>query len=234
MSINTQKQIRDSALELQDFLKDLKQWESKIKEKDKSRKSQTQGVSDLPPVRGHEGSKSLHAVEHTYGGKAGSEVSEGRKRKDKALHDTAAKHTHDYFRDKWDKFDVEAALKEIDENDVPSSGVLQDDQVKKRVQDARKSVNQSHVSDSRFVPQVAERPKAEPVYRNGTPSIVKCQSSVSFVDATAEKEMGNSFFKEKKYVQAIECYSRSIALQPSAVSYANRAMAYIKIRRPFL
>ncbi|KAH7332406.1 hypothetical protein KP509_20G085400 [Ceratopteris richardii] len=43
--------------------------------------------------------------------------------------------------------------------------------------------------------------------------------------------MGNSFFKEKKYVQAIECYSRSIALQPSAVSYANRAMAYIKIRR---
>lgn len=42
---------------------------------------------------------------------------------------------------------------------------------------------------------------------------------------------GNEFFKEGKYVNAIECYSRSIALQPTAVAYANRAMAFLKIRR---
>jgi len=42
---------------------------------------------------------------------------------------------------------------------------------------------------------------------------------------------GNKYFKEGKYVQAIDCYSRSIALQPTAVAFANRAMALLKIRR---
>uniref|UniRef100_A0A2P2L401 RNA polymerase II-associated protein 3 isoform X3 n=1 Tax=Rhizophora mucronata TaxID=61149 RepID=A0A2P2L401_RHIMU len=53
----------------------------------------------------------------------------------------------------------------------------------------------------------------------------------STVDATSEKELGNEFFKLKKFKEAIDCYSRSIALTPTAVAYANRAMAYLKIRR---
>ncbi|KAL7119962.1 hypothetical protein ACP275_02G094300 [Erythranthe tilingii] len=56
-------------------------------------------------------------------------------------------------------------------------------------------------------------------------------SKESSVDANSEKELGNEFFKQKKFTEAIDCYSRSIALSPSAVAYANRAMAYIKIRR---
>ncbi|CAK9234912.1 unnamed protein product [Sphagnum troendelagicum] len=50
-------------------------------------------------------------------------------------------------------------------------------------------------------------------------------------DAWSEKDLGNKYFKEGKYVQAIDCYSRSIALQPTAVAFANRAMALLKIRR---
>ncbi|XP_021623606.1 RNA polymerase II-associated protein 3 isoform X3 [Manihot esculenta] len=53
----------------------------------------------------------------------------------------------------------------------------------------------------------------------------------SSVDATSEKELGNEYFKQKKFKEAIECYSRSIALSPTAVAYANRAMAYLKIRK---
>ncbi|KAK1692659.1 hypothetical protein QYE76_009356 [Lolium multiflorum] len=50
-------------------------------------------------------------------------------------------------------------------------------------------------------------------------------------DAASEKEQGNEYFKQKKFAEAIECYSRSIALSPTAVSFANRAMAYLKLRR---
>ncbi|EEC78452.1 hypothetical protein OsI_18314 [Oryza sativa Indica Group] len=50
-------------------------------------------------------------------------------------------------------------------------------------------------------------------------------------DAASEKEQGNEYFKQKKFAQAIECYSRSIGLSPSAVAFANRAMAYLKLRR---
>ncbi|KAK7392086.1 hypothetical protein VNO78_20513 [Psophocarpus tetragonolobus] len=50
-------------------------------------------------------------------------------------------------------------------------------------------------------------------------------------DATSEKDLGNEFFKQKKFKEARDCYSRSIALSPTAVAYANRAMANIKLRR---
>ncbi|KAL2514027.1 Tetratricopeptide repeat (TPR)-like superfamily protein [Forsythia ovata] len=51
------------------------------------------------------------------------------------------------------------------------------------------------------------------------------------VDANSEKELGNEFFKQKKFNEAIDCYSRSIVFSPTAVAYANRAMAYIKVKR---
>ncbi|KAA8545252.1 hypothetical protein F0562_020036 [Nyssa sinensis] len=50
-------------------------------------------------------------------------------------------------------------------------------------------------------------------------------------DAASEKELGNEYFKQKKFKEAIDCYSRSIALSPMAVAYANRAMAYLKMKR---
>ncbi|KAF9619810.1 hypothetical protein IFM89_009561 [Coptis chinensis] len=49
--------------------------------------------------------------------------------------------------------------------------------------------------------------------------------------AGTEKDLGNECFKQKKYNEAIDCYSRSIALSPTAVAFANRAMAYLKIKR---
>uniref|UniRef100_A0A6N2L1X0 Uncharacterized protein n=1 Tax=Salix viminalis TaxID=40686 RepID=A0A6N2L1X0_SALVM len=50
------------------------------------------------------------------------------------------------------------------------------------------------------------------------------------VDATSEKELGIEYFKQK-FNEAIEWYSRSIALSPTAVAHANRAMTYLKIKR---
>lgn len=56
-------------------------------------------------------------------------------------------------------------------------------------------------------------------------------SDDSYEDAASEKELGNEYFKQKKFKEAIDCYSRSIALSPTAVAYANRAMAYLKLKR---
>ncbi|GJM94492.1 hypothetical protein PR202_ga11139 [Eleusine coracana subsp. coracana] len=53
----------------------------------------------------------------------------------------------------------------------------------------------------------------------------------SMPDAASEKEQGNGYFKQKKFAEAIDCYSRSIGLSPTAVAFANRAMAYLKLRR---
>eukprot|EP00271_Cylindrocystis_brebissonii_P003397 TRINITY_DN14326_c0_g2_i1.p1 TRINITY_DN14326_c0_g2~~TRINITY_DN14326_c0_g2_i1.p1 ORF type:complete len:722 (+),score=164.91 TRINITY_DN14326_c0_g2_i1:303-2468(+) len=53
----------------------------------------------------------------------------------------------------------------------------------------------------------------------------------SLLDAGSEKDRGNELFKAKQYEEAIGCYTRSIALQPTAVALANRAMAALKLKR---
>lgn len=45
------------------------------------------------------------------------------------------------------------------------------------------------------------------------------------------KDRGNKLFAAAQYESAIECYSRAIALQPTAVLYANRAMAQLKLAK---
>ncbi|KAH9623010.1 hypothetical protein KSS87_009633 [Heliosperma pusillum] len=50
-------------------------------------------------------------------------------------------------------------------------------------------------------------------------------------EGTQAKEKGNAYFKEQKFEKAIECYSRSIVLLPTAATYGNRAMAYIELNK---
>lgn len=38
-------------------------------------------------------------------------------------------------------------------------------------------------------------------------------------------------FKKGEWEGAVSCYSSSLALRPTAVAYANRAMAFIKMKR---
>ncbi|CAN6827841.1 hypothetical protein Bca4012_030525 [Brassica carinata] len=84
----------------------------------------------------------------------------------------------------------------------------------------------SKLSSEKFIPS-----------GSGQFDVVKKYASNSFVDedsqldANSEKEQGNGYFKQKKFNEAIDCYSRSIALSPNAVAFANRAMAYLKIKR---
>ena len=48
-------------------------------------------------------------------------------------------------------------------------------------------------------------------------------------DAELWKDRGNRAFSAKKYAQAKQDYTQSIALQPTCLAYANRAMAELKL-----
>lgn len=47
--------------------------------------------------------------------------------------------------------------------------------------------------------------------------------------ANALKDEGNVFLSHGKYTHAVEKYSEAIALTPTAIFYANRAQAWIKL-----
>eukprot|EP00003_Mantamonas_plastica_P006135 TRINITY_DN1498_c0_g1_i10.p1 TRINITY_DN1498_c0_g1~~TRINITY_DN1498_c0_g1_i10.p1 ORF type:complete len:453 (-),score=174.89 TRINITY_DN1498_c0_g1_i10:1340-2698(-) len=50
-------------------------------------------------------------------------------------------------------------------------------------------------------------------------------------DWSTEKERGNKCYKNKQYAAAVECYTRSIELQPDnpAILFGNRAQAYLQM-----
>ncbi len=48
-------------------------------------------------------------------------------------------------------------------------------------------------------------------------------------DSLKAKSEGNSLFKEKKYLEAVEAYSRAIALKKDSVYYGNRAACYLNL-----
>ncbi|KAL4222400.1 Sperm associated antigen 1 [Mactra antiquata] len=48
--------------------------------------------------------------------------------------------------------------------------------------------------------------------------------------ANREKDKGNEAFRSNDFKEAITYYSRSISLQPTAASYNNRALAYLKTK----
>uniref|UniRef100_A0A3B4A430 Uncharacterized protein n=1 Tax=Periophthalmus magnuspinnatus TaxID=409849 RepID=A0A3B4A430_9GOBI len=56
--------------------------------------------------------------------------------------------------------------------------------------------------------------------------------TVSREKALAEKEKGNMFFKEAKYDDAIECYTRGMAADPyNPVLPTNRATAFFRLKK---
>ena len=61
-------------------------------------------------------------------------------------------------------------------------------------------------------------------------------SAEQLKEAEEWKEKGNSFFKQSNHVEAINCYSEAIKIDPtspkSAVYYSNRAASYQHLNKP--
>jgi hypothetical protein len=114
--------------EMNDFLADLGDWTNEVQSKDDALKQgkavpaaaapapapaprgRVRNTVKEPPTTGGGGGKSAAKREKARAAEAEAKA--------KA---SAAGHTYDYFRDKWDKFDVDAALEEVD-NDSEDEG----------------------------------------------------------------------------------------------------------------
>ncbi|KMZ59505.1 Serine/threonine-protein phosphatase 5 [Zostera marina] len=94
--------------------------------------------------------------------------------------------------------------------------------------DSSKQTNTSSRDSSSSYPR-------QPNYFSNSDAMSRLSSNLLNDDdsptATSEKDLGNEHFKKNKFSEAIECYSRSIALSPTSVAFANRAMAYLKIKK---
>eukprot|EP00979_Chaetoceros_neogracilis_P018647 scaffold10954_cov267-Chaetoceros_neogracile.AAC.5 len=126
----------------------------------------------------------------------------------------------DYFR-AWDNFDVDQAEIEIDSSDEidcerRDRSPLIEEIESKDVQKGEILADSYHGISTEDLQQKL--------------GVDDLNASERAFMARSEKEKGSDHFRSKEFEAAIQCYSKSIALDPSnAVVYSNRAMALIRV-----
>lgn len=139
--MEAQFNIRHNTMELQEYLKDLNTWEASVKKKDKDLKmgrmpgssnsvSASDGATGVPAPRGRAGGGTVEAApSHLQApasqlqnpkGRATAQKARKKKRRSNPKPSTAAGHTYQHYRDKWENFDVDAALAEVESEESTS------------------------------------------------------------------------------------------------------------------
>jgi tetratricopeptide (TPR) repeat protein len=205
-SIQAQLQIRQNALEAQDYVQDLMSWQQNLKSSQTKAGSSKQQHPQLP-VRGRAAGSVAAAPKEAQQPRSLQPPTSSQQQQNKESHPAA--HTYKNY-DKWDKFDVDAALQAADT--ASSSKAAQP--------------RPAAVPTSRDQQQQQQPPMMEPRVANAPAA---AQSPTS--KAAALKDQGNKLFQARYYEDAISCYTQSIDALPTAVAYANRAMALLKLEK---
>eukprot|EP01025_Chloroclados_australasicus_P050259 TRINITY_DN5757_c0_g1_i5.p1 TRINITY_DN5757_c0_g1~~TRINITY_DN5757_c0_g1_i5.p1 ORF type:complete len:572 (-),score=51.20 TRINITY_DN5757_c0_g1_i5:437-1936(-) len=110
---------------------------------------------------------------------------------DKSQLKSASQHTYEHYKDKWEKFDVDAALAEVDKQADEQSG-------------------QGQIEPRLNIDAELPKPRALPM------------------DAEGWRQRGNEFFKLQDFESALDCYDKSLSIEPSHLAYANRGLVRFK------
>ncbi|XP_029062398.1 RNA polymerase II-associated protein 3 isoform X3 [Monodon monoceros] len=176
-AIELQLQVKQNAEELQDFMRDLENWEKDIKQKDMELRRQS-GVPEenLPPIR----NGSLRKK------KKGKVKESSKKTKD----ENTKNRIKSYDYEAWAKLDVDSILDELDKEESTHDSLSQESESEE---------DGIHVDSQK---------------------------------ALALKEKGNKYFKQGKYDEAIECYTKGMGADPyNPVLPTNRASAYFRLKK---
>jgi tetratricopeptide (TPR) repeat protein len=202
-SVQAQLQIRQNALEAQEYAQDLLSWQQTIKAKSSSNSKQHAQQHPQLPVRG----RASGTAPAASNGLQQPQVSDSATA-EKQAHPAA--HTYKNYS-KWDTFDVDAALNDT-EGPATGSKAASVQPPPAPVRSSKEQQPESLVQEIKPNAPVASSAAQTPASK-----------------AAALKDQGNKLFQAKYFDDAISCYTQSIATHPTAVAYANRAMAYLKL-----
>ena len=243
--METQLQIRQNATEVQEYMKDLFQWESSIKKKEVQHRAAGMDRSAVPAPRGKAGHlvppapaelqkpgidpKSGRPVSVPSSPAAAAAAALKKRSKKKAGAPPAAHagaHTYDHWK-KWDKLDLDKMLGSDDE-EGEGEGEDEDEEDEPALQPG--SSRAGDVSSSSSSVATSHKPAApQPALQQAADPHPPVRSQEPLT-AEAWRSRGNELFKVGQHSSAKECYTRSILLDPCSLAYANRAMAAIKLK----
>ncbi len=195
--MHAQIKARQQAQRVQDALQDLHAWEQSIQAKDEALRQRTCVQDATTPAAAHPPATQAHPTPPN-----------------------AASHTFDHYREKWDKFDIDAAMASSDD-EQPSSN--------------------HHVTPPTPAPPIPTNensndnsaPLLRPIQSRALPKKQPSRPRTTVTPTTALewKDRGNEAFRTCRYKAAVDSYTHSLQLQPTCIAYANRAMAYLKLEQ---
>ncbi|KAF8069556.1 RPAP3 [Scenedesmus sp. PABB004] len=200
--MEAQLQIRQNALEAQDYMRDLLNWQASLKQKQGAPASGAAADRAAPAVRGRAaGAAAVPAPPAALqqpalapgGGSGGGGGAAG----------DGAAHTYKNYG-KWDAFDVDAALR-----DEEPGGAQRPPP-----------------------PPQLPAPRAPPARAAVAAGGASGDAGGAPPSPASLKERGNRLYQAGYFADAAECYSRSLAAAPSAAAFANRAAARLKLGQP--
>ncbi|CAM9595111.1 unnamed protein product, partial [Hapterophycus canaliculatus] len=145
---------------------------------------------------------------------------------------SAAGHTYDKGYDKWAKFDIDAALRSVDQEEAEtadkrpggSSSSDSDTDVEDN-QDARRLTPATMVNRS----SQDLRPPSSP-HKMAPATKIRLNQSPKDLEKE-ERERGNAKFGRGDFEGAVKSYTRCVAMNgKSSLAFSNRAMAYLKLK----
>lgn len=235
-AIAAQAQVRRMAEETNDYLSEMVKWEKEMKKRDqgikgRGKRTRTGKDTNLPPVRSGGGMVPVRAAV-ARGPAPGPPAAPAAPA---APATTGDAHTYDKGYKKWEAFDVNAALEDVDRPAAVSD------------QDEPAVAVEVPVTPTPTSPNpVAARPRV----RQTPATVVQAQASrevtgerqarvpkplpapVSLADReAAERARGNDFFKAGDFQRAIKCYTACLGISSKSVAaFSNRAMCWIKVK----
>ena len=236
--VELQQSIRRNAFELQDYMKDMASWETKMKKQDKALFKAKKNISSSVRVRGRKPAprsvRDQRAILTTSGPEASAaarahrevlrQKEDGGAKEQRKQAKSAAAHVYDKGYKRWEKYDVDRALEELDQ-DGGEAVAEASRGGPKIVELDSKAGDGSSSSDSSSMP--TRQTKTVGVRRRP-----KATRPVSVEEAEAkERKVGNAHFKRGEFAAASKQYTRCVALNPrSALAYSNRAMCSLRMR----
>jgi hypothetical protein len=219
--MEAQLQIRQNAQEVQEYMRDLFAWEKSVKDKKKPMPVAGSGgaaAPGVPPPRGRAAAPVAARVGDGAAGTSGTAA---------GLSGSAAGHTHTHY-DRWSKFNVDAsgrgtgprAALSSAPGAAPIRGSKRHGSGRPEASPSAPSLKQRAApTAAAAAPKQAAQPRA-PVAKGGEEE-----------PTTAEgwKDRGNALLQAGYFAEAVSCYDRSLAVKPTGLAYANRALAHLKL-----
>ena len=219
-SFQLQMQMRRNTEEMSEFLKDMSEWTNDVKRKDESLKANIDHETALiPPIRSQPKPRKKKKRNNAEDSKDDEAGKDGKKKDSKIS-------GYDYRA--WDKFDVDAALKEVDGDGEQPVPLEQDDGSTDEEECSKKEEERRHYYAVYF------KEKGNDFFKKGKwEEAVECYTrglQHDSLNAVLFANRAMALLKLKKYAAALVDCDCSIELDDSYTkAYLRRATAHLKL-----